>query len=260
MLVFRFQRDQQNKPGETISMQNDHDHIAQSDSPTVPDNLPADPVAESTLEDLEDLEDSDAKYDNLKTIWSSPRKTIRRIIRSNPTLYVNRLTFLAGIVLTLDRAAVKNAGDHMPFVVVLLLVCITGPLGGLINLKIGSYLIHFTGKWIGGTGSREKTETAIAWGQVPLVFALPIWLLQMLLLGSEIFKQEVTKLESSPIIAIAYLGTITARFILSVLAIVLLSNTIAEIQEYRSAWRGLGNIILAGGIILLPIIALTLIL
>jgi hypothetical protein len=34
---------------------------------------------------------------------------------------------------------------------------------------------------------------------------------------------------------------------------VLLCNTIAEVQGYRSAWQGLGNIILAGAVLILPL-------
>jgi hypothetical protein len=35
----------------------------------------------------------------------------------------------------------------------------------------------------------------------------------------------------------------------------LLCNSVAEVQRFRSAWRGLGNIILAGAVVIIPLVA-----
>lgn len=189
-----------------------------------------------------------------RTIWTRPRDTVRRIITENPELHVVLLVCLAGIGQSLDRASMRNAGDNMPMAVIIGVACLFGPLGGLLSLWIGSHLIRLSGTWIGGAASREHIKTAIAWASVPAVFALPLWILQILLLGSEMFTEETPRLDAQPMLLILFLAIVLAEFILGVWGFVLLCKTIAEVQGFRSAWRGLGNIFLAGAVIIVPLV------
>jgi hypothetical protein len=47
-----------------------------------------------------------------------------------------------------------------------------------------------------------------------------------------------------------------AEIVLTVWSIVLLCHTIAEVQGFPSAWRGFGNVCLAGAVIVLPLLVL----
>jgi hypothetical protein len=190
-----------------------------------------------------------------RTIWTRPRDTVRRIIAVNPELHVVLLICLAGIGQTLDRASMRNAGDKMPMAAIIGVACVFGPLGGLFSLWVGSHLIRLSGNWIGGVGNREQIKTAIAWASVPSVFALPLWIPQIVLFGSDMFTAQTPRLDAQPNLWIPFLAITLAEIVLAVWAYVMLCNTIAEVQGFRSAWSGLGNIILAGAIIIVPLLA-----
>jgi hypothetical protein len=188
-----------------------------------------------------------------RTIWTRPRDTIRSIIAVNPQLHVLLLICLAGVANTLDRASSRNLGDKMSLAAVLVFACVFGPLGGLLSVWISSHLIRWTGDWVGGEGCREHIKAAIAWASVPVVFALPLWIPLLLIFGSEMFTEETPSLEAQPMLLIPLLGIALIEIVLAVWSLVLLCNTIAEVQNFRSAWRGLGNLLLAGLVMIVPI-------
>lgn len=192
----------------------------------------------------------------LKTVWTSPRDTIRRVVAFNPELYVTLFACLVGVGKTLDRASMRNFGDRLSTPTILVVACILGPISGLITLWISSHLIRWTGGWLGGSAPREHIKAAIAWGSVPAVCALVFWILQLFIVGSEMFTSitpvldtEVWRLVTAMALGLLQLG-------LGVWSFVLICNTIAEVQSYRSAWRGFGNILLAGCVVGIPIVAL----
>jgi hypothetical protein len=202
--------------------------------------------------------DLSGKFSPLRTIWSAPRNTVRRIVAENPDHHVVLLACLAGIGQALDRASLRNLGDQMPLAVILVVACLFGPLGGLFSLWIGSHLIRLSGKWIGGAGNREHIKTAIAWASVPTVFALLLWIPLILLFGSDMFTAETPHLDAQPMLMIPFFTIAFLEIVLSLWAFVLLCNTIAEVQGFRSAWYGLGNVILAGAIIAVPLLVIAL--
>ncbi|MFO0913763.1 MAG: Yip1 family protein [Pirellulales bacterium] len=217
----------------------------------------APPVAVSTESDSVVRETVLAhEFKPFRTIWTRPRDTVRQIIAVNPELHVVLLVCLAGIGESLDRSSGRNAGDQMPLWAIIGAACVGGPLGGLLSLWVGSHLIRISGKWIGGAASRQHIKTAIAWASVPAVFALPLWIPNLLLFGAEMFTEATPSLDAQPILWIPFLGIMFVEIVLSVWAFVLLCNTVAEVQGFRSAWRGFGNIVLAGAAIVVPLLAI----
>jgi hypothetical protein len=147
----------------------------------------------------------------------------------------------------------RDAGDKMPIPVIIGLACVLGPLGGLLSLWISSLLLRWTGKWIGGTANREHLMTAIAWAAVPAVFALPLWIPELLLFGSDLFTKETHRLDAQPLLWIPFLAFAVLEMVLGIWSFVLLCHTVAEVQGFRSAWRGLGNVFLAGAVLIVPL-------
>lgn len=191
-----------------------------------------------------------------KTVWTSPRDTIRNVVAQNPELYVTLLACLVGVGKTLDRASMRNLGDRLPTPAILIVACLVGPLSGILTLWISSHLVRWTGRWIGGTAPREHIKAAIAWGSVPAVFALVFWIPELLIVGSEMFTSETPLIDAEVWRLVTMLGLAFAQLVCGVWSLVLICNTIAEVQSYRSAWRGFGNILLAGCVVGVPLIGL----
>ncbi|PHQ34845.1 Yip1 family protein [Rhodopirellula bahusiensis] len=203
--------------------------------------------------------DLQGEFKPFKTIWLSPRRTVRQIVSVDPTLHVLLLACLSGVGETLDRASMRNLGDVVSLPVIIAIACLLGPVGGIVGLWIGSWLIAFTGKWIGGTGTSETVRTAITWASVPTIVAMLLWIPQLLMMREELFTSETPRLEANPGLIVPVLALSLVEIVLAVWSFVLMCNTIAEVQSFGSAWRGFSNMLLAGAVVFVPIIALVLV-
>src|SRR3954465_6527645 len=145
------------------------------------------------------------------TIWLHPRQTVRRIVTEDPELHVLLLASLAGISEALDRASMRNIGDRLSLPIILGLACVLGPLGGLVSLWLTSYLLRWSGRWIGGVGNAGHIRTAIAWASVPVVFSLPLWIPELLLVGSDLFTKETPHVDAHPWLLIPFLVLVLAE-------------------------------------------------
>ena len=188
-----------------------------------------------------------------KTIWLHPRDTVRRIVADDPSYGVVLLACLSGVSSVLDRASFRNLGDQVPLATILILACTLGPLIGLLSLWAASHLVRWTGNWLGGSASRTHIKTAMAWALVPVVFALLLLVPELILFREEVFTSGTPSIDSNlaPALALFLL-----EIVLGVWSLVLACHTVAEVQGFRSAWRGLGNILLPGVVVLVLILVL----
>ena len=195
--------------------------------------------------------DPDKEFQPFKTIWTRPRATVRKIVSVDPTLHVVVLVCLNGIGSCLDRASLQNSGNTMPLSATIVLAIVFGPLAGLFGLWLFSHLVVITGGLLGGFGNRAYVKTALAWATVPSLVTLALWVPYLILLREEMFTGETPDFDSKLYVAVPIMALMVMEFILGFWEIVLVCNTVAEVQGYRSAWQGLLNLILAGLLLML---------
>lgn len=198
----------------------------------------------------------DLGHQAFKTIWMSPRETIRRIVDVNPTYHVNLLIALGGIAEALDRSSTRNAGDKLPFGIILGTALVLGPGGALIGAWISAHLIRITGNWLNGKGDYTEIKAAIGWASVPTVVGLALWVPALILFGQEMFTEEMPSIQGNAGLAIVFVGIGFGLMLLNIWSVVLLCNCVAEVQGYRSAWKGLGNLVLSVAIVIVPLLVL----
>ena len=187
-----------------------------------------------------------------KTVWLHPRDTVRAIVAENPKLHVLLLVCLAGIGKTLNGRSMRDAGDKLPVWAIFAIALVIGPLGGLLGLWIYSHLLRWTGNWLGGVAPRAYLRTAIAWSAVPIVCSLLLWIPELLLIGTDIFTRETPRLDAHPLLWIPFIVLSGGETILGIWSFVISCQMVAEVQGFRSAWRGLGNIFLSGAVVVIP--------
>ena len=187
------------------------------------------------------------------SIWTSPRQTIRQILNSDPTLYVLPLICLIGIADFLESASSDSAGDKVPVSVILLLAVVVGPIAGFVFVWLFSHLIRIAGRWIGGIAKYAQIKPALVWGSIPNAASLLLWIPIISILGRDAFTSSAEFLEGDAFRAAIVICLGLQQIILGIWAIVLTSNTVAEVQGFQSAWKGLGNILLAGLVVVVPI-------
>ncbi|OAD20392.1 membrane protein containing Yip1 domain protein [Candidatus Thiomargarita nelsonii] len=181
-------------------------------------------------------------------IWTKPRATIRKIVDTDPNHQVILLASLYGITNALSNITKPEVLGLMPIWGFLLLAVIVGPILGIIGLYIGSALLHLTGRWIGGTASRQHLRTAIAWAMIPNIFAIPIILLMLLIF----VWFESNNVQGTMFFAVSLIIIGISMIILGFWSMIILLKCVGEVQGF-SAWKALGNSILAFLIVFVPI-------
>ena len=95
----------------------------------------------------------------------------------------------------------------------------------------------------------------MAWALVPIVCGVPLWI--PLVVNSYIFSEDAPSVAAQPVLlVVALLAILLVEVILAVWAIVLLCQTVAEVQGFRSGWRALGNLFMSASLFLVSVLSL----
>lgn len=187
------------------------------------------------------------------SMWTKPCETIQQIIDTNPDRLVLVLAAIAGFSRVLNRASLKNGGDEFAWPTIFFIAAIAGPIFGIIFIYLYSAAIYLTGGWIGGQASGQHLRAAIAWSSVPLIWELLLWPPQLLLFGQELFTTEKPIIAASQPLQALYVGSQVLRDIIGAWAVILFLKSLRQVQEF-SGWKVLGNLLLAGLILFVPIV------
>jgi hypothetical protein len=193
------------------------------------------------------------------TIWLRPRATIRGILDSNPGYLVIPLAMAGGVIQTLDRAAQRDAGDQMPLAGILILALVLGPISGLIGVYLGGAMLGWAGRKLGGHGASQDVRAALAWSEVPVLATIPLWILQLAVVGHEMFTSNTPVLDSNPGIGMVLLVTGLIELVLAFWFFVTMLKCLGEAHGF-SAWKALGSLLFLTLLIAIPVVILVMIL
>lgn len=188
----------------------------------------------------------------LLTIWIRPRETVRRLAASDPTTAVIVVAWLSGMVDTLQTSAMKGntKAGWGPFVVGM--AVLAGPLFGFAHFCGAGRLLAMIGGWLGGRSDVASTRMALAWGSVPEVAGLALWIPALASFGEELFMRETPSLDGHPWALLLMAAFFLLQGVLYVWSWVLKLAALAEIQGI-SAGRAFWAIVLAW---MIPILTL----
>lgn len=189
------------------------------------------------------------------SMWFKPRATIQQIIETDPTRWVLLLVAFNGIFEVFDRAMEKNLGDGLDWTSILLLAVVTGPLFGVVGLFLFGWLVGWTGRWIGGIGSHENIRAAIAWATIPTVWALALWIPMIAVFGQDMFVSPKNITSADPSLIYNLWGFSIVLLFAEITAFILLCQTLGQVQGF-SAWKALGNVIIAVLVVIPPLFLL----
>ena len=188
----------------------------------------------------------------LLTIWLRPSKTVARIAHENPGYRLYALPLVAGFAAW--PTAILQGEDPGPFDYGLLpgVLLSFGPIGELIQVFVGAYLLRLTGSWLGGKAGSTSIQTAIAWANAPIALITCLGLLISFAFSlAESF--EITPFMSNPsAYAVTGWSLFALQFALIAWSYVIFLKGLAEVQDFSVA-RAVLNTLLAASI---PVIIL----
>lgn len=191
------------------------------------------------------------------SMWLKPRATIQQIIDNDPQRQVLLLAAVAGFSETLDRSSMQSAGDKIALPTLFVAAVLAGPLFGIVKLYLGGALLHWTGGWLGGRGTPPQIRAAMAWSNIPVIWALLLWIPLLGLFGGEMFTTLTPRLDESLYLLYALIALGGVGFVMGVWAYVVYLKCLGQVQGF-SAWRALGNTLLAMLVLVVPLVGLLL--
>ena len=132
-----------------------------------------------------------------------------------------------------------------------------GPLAELLQVFVGSYLIRLTGAWLGGKAGSASIQTAIVWGNVPIVAMslLGIAALMFSFIYAE-FGAEPLMWGQSPIVLAVGWTLVAIQAVLVAWSIAIFLRGVAVVQGF-SVGRALLNALLAWSIVAAALVLIT---
>ena len=171
-------------------------------------------------------------------VWLHPRNTIKAILKYDPKYMVLPLAALAGITNNaLDFESMDAIVGGSSFIGSVLVAALLG----IVGIYLFGFLFSLTGKWIGGKADALKLRAALAWGSVPVVA------------GIILFVPLFFGLNTGSVGVIGMSGLIA--LVLAIWSIVLRIGMISEVQGF-SIWKAILNGILVTIIVLIPLLIL----
>jgi len=189
------------------------------------------------------------------SVWTKPRSTIRQIVDSDPKRLTLLLICLVGIGSALDQMSKANVGDTLSIPVIFLIAAILGPIASIITWYISAYLLKWTGGWLKGQANLVNIRTAMAWSYIPMVVILMLWIPMIAIFGGELFTTETPNMDGNQGLAMALIGFAVVQAVLTIWCLIVYLKMLGEVQGF-SAWKALGNSLLAGLIIAIPVVAI----
>lgn len=193
--------------------------------------------------------------DPWRDVWTRPRETVRHLVREGADGRILAIAALCGIGAVLNQASRRNVADFVNMSDIMMLALLVGPAIGALTLYAGAWLTAWTGRFLGGDASPEPLRIALAWSAVPNAVAAALWLLAALLMGRDLFSSAAPGLVS-PLLVLPLLVFGLVLMVLGVWSLYLMAQAVTEVQGYASAWRGLGNVILASLLVIVAVMLL----
>ena len=177
-----------------------------------------------------------------RTIWFSPRRTMRELLASEVrpgwTLVVG-LAALHGALATLGGLAAKG---ELSFTMAAM-PTIIGVLQVVFGMLIGPFLLAFSGGWFGGQADPEEIRQSLAWSYAPFAVTAVCWIPVMLAGGGPVAPGQVDAPSASMLLKALLLFAVTLVYVAALLwTFVLQVITLAEVQHF-SVPRSLGSIV-----------------
>jgi len=173
---------------------------------------------------------------------------MRHLLATDYERHVLRLAVLSGIVQALDNVSKRGVSDRYPLLGLLAVCLIGGAIGGIVSLYVGGLVFHWSGRLFGGKAYPEYVRTALAWGSIPDVVLLILYVPLIAVFGQNWFDGSVAWLDQTLIAIPLSLALVFIGLIALVYKLLLLIQCLAEVHGI-SAWRGLGTLVVGAAAI-----------
>jgi hypothetical protein len=178
-----------------------------------------------------------------RTIWLSPRVTIRRILDAEERpnwIPVVALATISVVITSLqfdETGAISASRSAMPM--------FTSAVNMFAGVFIGSFFVAIVGSWLGGDANPADLRYALGWSHVPLAVGAVFWIPVFLTLGPQALSGTGETATGLELIGLVF---ILAFLVCSIWTLVIQVGCIASAQQFS-----LGKALLNALILWIPV-------
>ena len=177
------------------------------------------------------------------SIWTEPKKTIRAIVNSNAKFGFLILSAIYGLPLAFNLAQSFAFSGAVPIWAILVGSLVVCTFLGMIGISLSAWLLHLTGRWIGGKGNFQTVRAAVAWSNVPNIVTILMWFVLLGIFGAQVFNRDFSETHFVGYQAGVLFLIMLVETIVSIWGFIILLNALAEVQGF-SIWRAILNVVI----------------
>ena len=174
------------------------------------------------------------------TMWTSPRKTIRAIVDSNPKTSLFLIAAINFLQIFFYFNSYFSLSISYRFTITIIIAVILSPVLGAIWCYFFGWLIYIIGKKLGGSAAMTHVMAAYVWSRIPVTINVFMWFILLVFSSDQLFMLYAEGL------SLVFINCIIG--ITGIWAFVLLVQALAELQRY-SISKSIVNIVIAYAII-----------
>jgi hypothetical protein len=181
-----------------------------------------------------------------RTMWFSPRVTMRRLLEAETRPSWIPVVALAAVSSALSSMQLDEAGalsasrSAMPVII--------GSLQVIFGVLVGPFLLAFVGGWLGGEADPADIREVLAWSYVPIAVGSVLWIPLVLTLGTRAFGTDSEPLTGLQWLSVPLLLGIGVSYLWS---LPLMVGGLAAVQRFS-----IGKAILCLVILSVPLLLL----
>jgi hypothetical protein len=167
------------------------------------------------------------------SVWLKPRATADWIVAGNLRRRGFLFAILAGITGIVSQIVATNAATALFDWRIAVAAAIGGGALGIFNLYLYGLCYRWIGKKLGGQAPQREIRTVLAYGLIPAVTALPIFLIALM----------AANLAKGGTASSALLAATLAYLLLGLWSLVVIALMLGRLQHF-AFWRMIVNLIL----------------
>jgi hypothetical protein len=181
-----------------------------------------------------------------------PRKTIQQLLHSYDAGIVFILILIASIAKSFDLSSFLSLGNDHKILYIILFAISFGFVRALFVYTIFARLLTNIGNSLGGKATIERVRSALAWSSIPIIWAILLWIPDIVILKGNIFKYEFLNDVYSTLEVFTYYGISVLELIITIWSFMIFLVCLSEAQKL-SMKKAFWSVFLLTLLIVVPI-------
>ena len=178
------------------------------------------------------------------SMWVHPRQTMQQILDTKVNKGLYCLSWIYGFQFSLRLCQELSIGAYLNAWWIILIAAVAALPLGWIAFNISAFIFQIMGKLIKGKGSFTQIRSAVAWGNLPLIFTCLFWIAMTAVFGNYLFFEGFYEVPFTGGEGILLSVNFLIMIVFGIWGAIIFLHALGAAQGF-SFWMALLNLVLA---------------